>query len=79
MALAGACPSAAASRSNHPGLCSLVLQVRDLLPRSDRDDVGRGIDVEPSTIMRWVHRFGTALEKRVHWYQGYRATSWASG
>jgi IS6 family transposase len=26
--------------------------------------------------MRWVHRFAPELEKRVRWYQGYRATSW---
>ena len=36
----------------------------------------RGVDVDPSTIMRWVHRFAPELEKRVRWYQGYRATSW---
>jgi transposase-like protein len=26
--------------------------------------------------MRWVHRYAPELEKRVRWYQGYRATSW---
>jgi len=36
----------------------------------------RGVEVDPSTIMRWVHRFAPELEKRVPWYQGYRATSW---
>jgi transposase-like protein len=24
-----------------------------------------GVDVEPSTIMRWVHRYAPELEKRV--------------
>ena len=33
-------------------------------------------EVEPSTIMRWVHRYAPEAEKRVCWYQGYRATSW---
>ena len=36
----------------------------------------RGVEVEPSTIMRWVHHYAPELEKRVLWYQGYRATSW---
>jgi transposase, IS6 family len=35
----------------------------------------RGAEVEPSTIMRWVHHYAPELEKRVQWYQGYRATS----
>ena len=36
----------------------------------------RGVEVEPSTIMRWVYRYAPELEKRVRWYQGYRATPW---
>ena len=36
----------------------------------------RGVGVDPATIMRWVHRYAPALEKRVRWYQGYRASSW---
>ena len=36
----------------------------------------RGVEVEPSTIMRWVPRYAPELEKRVRWYQGCRATSW---
>ena len=32
-----------------------------------------GVEVDPSTIMRWVHRYARELEKRVRWYQGYRA------
>ena len=34
------------------------------------------MEVDPSTIMRWVHRYAPELEKRGRWYQGYRATSW---
>lgn len=36
----------------------------------------RGVEVDPSTIMRWVHHYAPELEKRVRWYQGYRATSY---
>jgi hypothetical protein len=36
----------------------------------------RGVEVDPSTIMRWVHRYAPELEERVRWYQGYRAASW---
>jgi IS6 family transposase len=36
----------------------------------------RCVEVDPSTIMRWLHRYAPELEKRVRWYQGYRVTSW---
>ena len=36
----------------------------------------RGVEVDASTIMRWVHRYAPELEKRVRWYQGYRVSSW---
>ena len=32
----------------------------------------RGVAEDPSTIMRWVHRYAPELEKRVRWYQSYR-------
>ena len=31
----------------------------------------RGVEVDPSTIIRWVHRSAPELEKRVQVYQGY--------
>ena len=31
----------------------------------------RGVEVNPSTIMRWVHRYASELEKRVRAYQGW--------
>jgi len=34
------------------------------------------VEVDPSTIMRWVHRYAPELEKRVRAYQGYGSTSW---
>ncbi len=36
----------------------------------------RGVEVDPSTIMRWVHRYAPELEKRVRAYQGYGSASW---
>ena len=46
---------------------------RGVLLRSTSYEFG---GVEPLTIMRWVHGDAPELEKRVRWYQGYRATSW---
>ena len=34
------------------------------------------MDVDASTIFRWVQRYAPELEKRVRWYQGYRSGSW---
>jgi transposase-like protein len=36
----------------------------------------RGVNVDPSTIFRWVQRYAPELEKRVRQYQGYRSGSW---
>lgn len=36
----------------------------------------RGLEVDPSTIMRRVHRYAPELEKRVRAYQGCGSTSW---
>lgn len=52
------------------------MQVRDLLSRSDENDGRRGSAVDRSTILRWVHCYAPELEKRIRWYQGYRATFW---
>ena len=52
--------------------CKYGISYRDLVEMMQE----RGVEVDPSTIMRWVHRFAPDLEKRVRWYQGYRATSW---
>jgi transposase-like protein len=52
--------------------CKYGISYRDLAEMMQE----RGVDVDPSTIMRWVHRYAPELEKRVRWYQGYRATSW---
>lgn len=36
----------------------------------------RGVEVDPSTIFRWVQRYAPELEKRVRRYQGHRSGSW---
>ncbi len=36
----------------------------------------RGVEVDPSTLFRWVQRYAHELEKRVRAYQGYGSTSW---
>jgi transposase, IS6 family len=36
----------------------------------------RGVEVDPSTILRWVHGYAPDLEKRVRAYQAYGSTSW---
>jgi IS6 family transposase len=39
----------------------------------------RGVDVDASTIFRWVQSYVPELEKRVRWYRGYRSGSWRDG
>jgi IS6 family transposase len=46
--------------------CKYGISYRDLTEMMQE----RGVDVDPSTIMRWVHRYALELEKRVWWYQG---------
>jgi transposase-like protein len=57
-------------------LCSLYckygISYQDLVEMMQE----RGVEVDPSTIMRWVHRYAPEIEKRVRWYQGYRVASW---
>ncbi len=52
--------------------CKFDISYRHLLEMMQ----ARGVEVYPSTLMRWVHRFAPVLEKRVRWCQGYRSTSW---
>jgi IS6 family transposase len=35
----------------------------------------RGVEVDPSTIIRWGHRYAPEVEKRVRRYQGHRSGS----
>ncbi len=52
--------------------CKYGISYRDLSEMMQE----RGVEVDPTTIFRWVQRYAPELEKRVRWYQGYRATSW---
>ena len=52
--------------------CKYGISYRDLTEMMQERDV----EVDPSTIMRWVHRYAPELEKRVPAYQGYGSTSW---
>jgi transposase, IS6 family len=36
----------------------------------------RGVEVDPSTIFRWVQRYASEIEKRIRAYQGPRLGSW---
>ena len=55
---------------------ALVLQIRDQLSRSRREDAERGVTVDPSTIFRWVQRYAPEIERRIRPYQGPRSGSW---
>jgi transposase, IS6 family len=56
---------------------ALVLQIRHQLPRLCRDDCHeRGIDVDQTTVFRWMQRFAPEIEKRARLYQGVRSDSW---
>src|SRR6201986_4461262 len=52
--------------------CKYGISYRDLAEMMQE----RGVEVDPSTLFRWVQRYAPELEKRVRWYQGYRVTSW---
>src|SRR5277367_5542052 len=52
--------------------CKYGITYRDLAEMMQE----RGVEVDPSTLFRWVQRYAPELEKRVRWYQGYRVTSW---
>jgi len=36
----------------------------------------RGVEVDPSTLFRWVQRYAPEFEKRARAYQRYGSTSW---
>jgi hypothetical protein len=64
------------SCKNHSGLCSLVC--KHGIPYRDMSEMmqERGVNMDASTIFRWVQCYAPELEKRVRWYQGYRSGSW---
>jgi len=52
--------------------CKYGISYRDLAEMMQE----RGVEVDPSTIMRGVHRYAPELEKRVRAYQGCGSASW---
>ena len=50
--------------------CKYGITYRDLAEMMQE----RGVEVDASTIFRWVQCY--ELEKRVRWYQGYRSGAW---
>jgi transposase, IS6 family len=71
------CPSSSAadfrSRSSWYACgCKYGITYRDLAEMMQE----RGVEVDASTIFRWVQRYAPELEKRIRWYQGYRSSFW---
>ena len=52
--------------------CKYGISYRDLAEMMQE----RGVEVDPSTIFRWIQRYAPELEKRVRRYQGHRPGSW---
>ncbi len=52
--------------------CKYGISYRDLAEMMQE----RGVEVDPSTIFRWVQRYASEIEKRVRRYQGSRSGSW---
>lgn len=52
--------------------CKYGISYRDLAEMMQE----RGVEIDPSTIFRWVQRYAPEIEKRVRQYQGYRSGSW---
>ncbi|WP_414476339.1 IS6 family transposase [Microvirga sp. M2] len=52
--------------------CKYGISYRDLAEMMQE----RGVEVDPSTIFRWVQRYAPEIDKRVRRYQGHRSGSW---
>ena len=52
--------------------CKYAISCRDLSEMMQE----RGVDVDHTTIFRWVQRCAPEIEKRARCYQGYRSGSW---
>jgi transposase, IS6 family len=52
--------------------CKYGISDRDLAEMMQE----RGVEVDPSTLFRWVQRFAPEIEKRIRPYQGHRSGSW---
>ena len=52
--------------------CKYGISYRDLAEMMQE----HGVEVDPTTIMRWHYRYAPELEKRVRRFQKYGSTSW---
>jgi transposase-like protein len=52
--------------------CKYGISYRDLAEMMQE----RGVNVDPSSIFRWVQRYAPEIEKPVRRYQGFRSGSW---
>ena len=52
--------------------CKYGISYRDLAEMMEE----RGVNVDPSTIFRWVQCYAPEIEKRIRRYQGFRSASW---
>jgi transposase, IS6 family len=52
--------------------CKYGISYRDIAEMMSE----RGVNVDPSTIFRWVQRYAPEIERRVRRYQGFRSGSW---
>jgi transposase-like protein len=52
--------------------CKYGISYRDLAEMMQE----RGVNVDPSTLFRWVQRYAPEIEKKVRRYQGSRSGSW---
>jgi transposase, IS6 family len=52
--------------------CRYGISYRDLAEMMQE----RGVNVDPSTLFRWVQRYAPEIEKRIRPYQGSRCGSW---
>lgn len=52
--------------------CKYGITYRDLAEMMQE----RGVEVDASTIFRWVQHYAPELEKRTRWYQDYCSGSW---
>jgi transposase, IS6 family len=52
--------------------CKYGISYRDLAEMMQE----RGVEVDPSTIFRWVQRYAPEIEKRLRRFQGSRSGSW---
>ena len=52
--------------------CKYGISYRDLAEMMQE----RGVDVDHTTIFRWMQLYAPEIEKRVRLYQGFRSSSW---